>query len=241
MLRCVVVDDEPLAVKMLENFISRTDFLTLEGSWNDPVEALAKIGELRPDLVFLDIQMPDLDGLELAAMLPEGTKVIFTTAFKEYAFESYGVSAIDFLLKPIRYQKFLEASEKARSWFEMKVAAESSSKMEEDGFVFIKTDGKLVKLFFKEVLYVEGMKDYVVFNLQDGRKMVTHLTMKAAEDMLAKSSFMRIHRSYIVNLAKIDSVTTTGEVIMGNKLIHVSEAYSEAFGAFMKTRTAVRQ
>ena len=111
-LRCVVVDDEPLAVKMLENYISKTSFLTLEASYTDPVAALEAIREGAPQLVFLDIQMPDLNGMELSRMVPDGTRVIFTTAFKQYAFDSYEVSALDFLLKPIRYQKFLEASER---------------------------------------------------------------------------------------------------------------------------------
>ena len=125
-LRCMVVDDEPLAVKMLENFISKTSFLSLEASFTDPVAALEAIRAQRPQLVFLDIQMPDLNGMELSRMIPEGTRVIFTTAFKDYAFDSYEVSALDFLLKPIRYQKFLEAAEKARQWFALVEGAEAA-------------------------------------------------------------------------------------------------------------------
>ena len=128
MLRCVIVDDEPLAVKMLESYVMKTEFLKLVGSWNDPLEALKFIQENKPELAFFDIQMPDLDGLELAAMIPSETKVVFATAFKEYAFDSYGVDALDFLLKPIRYQKFLEAAVKARDWFEMKRAANKNDR-----------------------------------------------------------------------------------------------------------------
>ena len=126
-LRCFVVDDEPLAVKMLENFIARTPFLELVASFTDPVLALSEMRTQAPDLVFLDIQMPDLSGMELSRMVPAGTRIIFTTAFKQYAFESYEVSALDFLLKPIRYQKFLEAAEKAREWFALKEAATASA------------------------------------------------------------------------------------------------------------------
>ena len=116
-LTCIIVDDEPLAVKLLESFVTKTPDLTLLASFTDSVEAINAVKEQRPDLLFLDIQMPDLNGMELAHMLPEGTKVIFTTAFKEYAFESYEVSALDFLLKPIRYNKFIAAVEKGREWF----------------------------------------------------------------------------------------------------------------------------
>ena len=119
-ISCIIVDDEPLAVKLLESFVAKTPELTLLGSFTDSVEAINAIKEQNPKLLFLDIQMPDLNGMELSHMLPESTKVIFTTAFKEYAFESYEVSAIDFLLKPIRYNKFIAAVEKARQWFDLR-------------------------------------------------------------------------------------------------------------------------
>ena len=206
-LRCIVVDDEPLAVKMLEGFIARTPFLELAASFNDPVLALSEIRSIGPELVFLDIQMPDLDGMELSRMLPEGTRVVFTTAFKQYAFESYEVSALDFLLKPIRYQKFLEAAQKARDWFAMKEASQAVAAPEKTS-VFIKADGVLRKVDYADLLYVEGMKDYLMFHLASARQpLVTHLTMKAAEDMLPADRFMRIHRSFIVNLEQITSVS----------------------------------
>ena len=162
-LRCFVVDDEPLAVKMLENFIARTPFLELSASFTDPVLALSEIRTRAPQLVFLDIQMPDLSGMELSRMVPSDTRIIFTTAFKQYAFESYEVSALDFLLKPIRYQKFLEAAEKAREWFAMKEAA--AAKPEEMTAAFFKVDGALRKVELADILFVEGMKDYVMVNL----------------------------------------------------------------------------
>ena len=136
-LTCMIVDDEPLAVKMLEDFVSRTPYLRLAASFNDPVLALSTLRESSVDVLFLDIQMPDLDGLNLSRMVPPGTRVIFTTAFKEYAFDSYEVNALDFLLKPIRYHKFLGAAEKARQWFEM------SSVKEERGSLFVRVDSQL--------------------------------------------------------------------------------------------------
>ena len=241
-LRCFVVDDEPLAVKMLENFIARTPFLELAASYTDPVQALSDIRTKAPQLVFLDIQMPDLSGMELSRMVPADTRIIFTTAFKQYAFESYEVSALDFLLKPIRYQKFLEAAEKAREWFSMKEAAEGVSvpasapaPAAEKTSVFIKVDGALRKVDLADILYVEGMKDYVMFKLASTREpLVTHLTMKAVEELLPAQSFMRIHRSHIVNLSQVASVAPSGDIKVGGALLHVSDAYRPAFDEYLK-------
>lgn len=238
-LRCIVVDDEPLAVKMLENFIARTPFLTLEASYTDPVLALSEIRTRAPHLAFLDIQMPDLDGMELSRMIPSGTRIIFTTAFKQYAFESYEVSALDFLLKPVRYQKFLEAAEKARQWFEMQEAAQQNVQQEQQT-LFIKADGVMQKIAMDDILYLEGMKDYVRIHRTGGRPpLLTHLTMKAAEEMLPSGRFMRVHRSYIVALDKIDAVTGTNDISVGNMLIHVSDACRESFETWLKSRSLI--
>ena len=241
-LRCVVVDDEPLAVKMLENFISKTSFLSLEASFTDPVAALEAIRDSRPELVFLDIQMPDLNGMELSRMVPDGTRVIFTTAFKQYAFDSYEVSALDFLLKPIRYQKFLEASEKARRWFELLESADQSAAStvqqgDERTAIFVKSDGQLRKVEFSDIRYVEGMKDYVLLHLcSEKRPLVTHITMKAVEELLPAATFMRVHRSYIVALDKIDSITGSYDISVGDSFIHVSDAYKPAFEQYLSQR-----
>ena len=235
-LRCIIVDDEPLAVKMLEGFVARTPFLELAGSFNDPVLALSEIRAQSPELVFLDIQMPDLDGMELSRMLPPETRVIFTTAFKQYAFESYEVSALDFLLKPIRYQKFLEAAEKAREWFALKEAAAAPVASAEKTSVFLKVDGVLRKVELADIQYVEGMKDYVMFHLASARQpLVTHLTMRAVEDMLPPERFMRIHRSFIVGLSHIASVTPQADIKVGDALLHVSEGYRPAFDAYLQS------
>ena len=242
-LRCMVVDDEPLAVKMLENFISKTSFLALEASFTDPVAALQAIRSRQPQLVFLDIQMPDLNGMELSRMVPEGTRIIFTTAFKDYAFDSYEVSALDFLLKPIRYQKFLEAAEKARRWFELLESVESaaeqpagSASAQQDS-IFFKSDGQLRKVAFSDIRYVEGMKDYVLLHLcSEKRPLVTHITMKAVEDLLPAGVFMRVHRSYIVALDKIDSITGSCDISVGDSFIHVSDAYRPAFEQYLSQR-----
>ena len=246
-LRCIVVDDEPLAVKMLEGYVARTPFLELEASFNDPVEALSAIRERKPDLAFLDIQMPDLDGMELSRMIPADTRIIFTTAFKQYAFESYEVSALDFLLTPIRYQKFLEAAEKAREWFVLKEAATATPAAavapaaEVKTSTFFKVDGALRKVEFSDILYVEGMKDYVmVFLASQKQPLVTHVTMKGMEEMLPEGQFMRIHRSFIIALDKIASVSATGDVKVGDRLLHVSDAYRDAFDAYLREHSIAR-
>ena len=245
-LRCFVVDDEPLAVKMLENFIARTPFLELVASFTDPVLALSEMRTQAPDLVFLDIQMPDLSGMELSRMVPAGTRIIFTTAFKQYAFESYEVSALDFLLKPIRYQKFLEAAEKAREWFALKEAATAAATPaapapEAKTSTFFKVDGALRKVEFDDILFVEGMKDYVmVFLASQKQPLVTHVTMKGMEEMLPAGQFMRIHRSFIVALDKVASVSGTGDVKVGDRLLHVSDAYREAFDAYLREHSIAR-
>ena len=246
-LRCFVVDDEPLAVKMLENFIARTPFLELVASFTDPVLALSEMRTQAPDLVFLDIQMPDLSGMELSRMVPPGTRIIFTTAFKQYAFESYEVSALDFLLKPIRYQKFLEAAEKAREWFALKEAATAAATPaaapapEAKTSTFFKVDGALRKVEYDDILFVEGMKDYVmVFLASQKQPLVTHVTMKGMEEMLPAGQFMRIHRSFIVALDKVASVSGTGDVKVGDRLLHVSDAYREAFDAYLREHSIAR-
>lgn len=236
MLRCAIVDDEPLAVALLENYVSKTPDLELVGSWNDPVQALSGIRTLKPEIVFLDIQMPDLDGLDLSRMVPEGTKVIFTTAFKQYALESYDVYALDFLLKPVSYHKFLASVQKAKEWFEMKNAASSGPQSGSGKVIFFKVDGVLRRVGLADICFIEGMKDYVKVYLESETvPLVTHITMKALEEQLPSSDFMRVHRSYIISLGKISSVTPDGDIVIGTRVIHVSDAYKDAFLAKIPT------
>ena len=240
----MIVDDEPLAVKLLESFVAKTPELTLLDSFTDSVEAINAIKEQNPKLLFLDIQMPDLNGMELSHMLPESTKVIFTTAFKEYAFESYEVSAIDFLLKPIRYNKFIAAVEKARQWFDLREkgaaksepSAQAATANSNKTSMFIRVDGELRQISFDSILFVEGMKDYVRFHLEGERiPLTTHMTMKAVEDVLPTDTFMRINRSYIVRLDKIRTVDRNLCVYIGEEIIRVTEAYREAFESYVST------
>ena len=231
-ITCIIVDDEPLAVKLMESFVQKTPQLQLEHSFTDSVEALAWLKEHPVNLAFMDIQMPDLNGMELSHMLPEGTKVIFTTAFKEYAFDSYEVSAIDFLLKPIRYNKFIAAVEKAQQWFKRTEVREErvEQRNERRETMFIRVDGELRQISFDSIIYVEGMKDYVRFHIEGERlPLTTHMTMKAVEDALPQDTFMRINRSYIVRLDKIRTVDRNLCVYIGDEIIRVTDAYREAF------------
>jgi DNA-binding LytR/AlgR family response regulator len=232
-LSCIIVDDEPLAVKLLESFVNKTPDLELLGSYTDSVEAINAVRNLQPNLLFLDIQMPDLNGMQLAHMLPDGTRIVFTTAFKEYAFDSYEVKALDFLLKPIQYNKFFAAVEKAKEWFSIY----SLKYKDDNSTIFLKVDGEYRQIAVSNILYVCGMKDYVMFYLDSQPKpLITHLTMKSVEDMLPSQQFMRVHRSYIVALDKIRKVDRNDCIYIGNEIIHVTEAYLSAFHQYFASK-----
>ena len=243
-LSCIIVDDEPLAVKLMESFVTKTPDLKLVGSFTDSVEAVSALQEEKPDLLFLDIQMPDMNGMELARIVPKETRVIFTTAFKEYAFESYEVSALDFLLKPIRYNKFIAAVEKARQWYGREESSQPATQTSPIATsnaplstLFLKVDGAFRQITVSDILYVCGMKDYVMFYIDGERKpLITHLTMKSVEDMLPADRFMRVHRSYIVALDKIRSVDRNDCIYIGDEVIRVTDAYREEFANFLNSK-----
>ena len=238
-IRCIVVDDEPLAVEMLAAFIRKTPSLELTATFTDPVLALASIGEEKPDLVFLDIQMPDLNGLELSRLLPQDTRVIFTTAFRQYAFESYEVEALDYLLKPIRYQKFIESVSKAERWMEIRQASVRPERNRR--FAFIKTDGEYRNIDFDQILYIEGMKDYVLIHLEsETEPIVTHMTMKAIEEKLPSDMFMRVHRSYIVALDKITAIDSCEDILIDRISVPVSNSYRKDIERYVKENLLAR-
>ena len=234
-MTCIIVDDEPLAVRQLAAYAERTPDLQLLDTFTDSIAAINAVKEQKPDLLFLDIQMPNINGMELARNLPAQTRVVFTTAFKEYAFESYEVNALDFLLKPIRYTKFLESVEKARQWFGKEKEPETAVPALPS--IFIRVDGELCNIPVERITYVSGMKDYVIFYLDGERKpLVTHLTMKAVEEMLPSQLFMRVHRSYIIAVDKIRKVDRNDCIYIGDEIIHIPDGYLAAFKAFIQTR-----
>lgn len=233
-IKCIVVDDEPLAVEMLATYIRKTPSLELAGTFTDPVQAVSAMAEIKPDLVFLDIQMPDLNGLELARLIPEDTRIIFTSAFRQYAFESYEVEALDYILKPIRYQKFLEAVSKAEKW--MANRPEKSRRS-----AFIKTEREYRNIEFDQILYVAGMKDYVLIYLaSEPEPIVTHITLKAIEEKLPSDMFMRVHRSYIVALDKITAIDSCGDILIDKISVPVSDSYRKEIEKHVKENLLAR-
>ena len=232
----MIVDDEPLAVRLLESYVEKTPELQLLASFTDSITAINAVKEQKPNLLFLDIQMPNIDGMELAHSLPEETRVVFTTAFKEYAFESYEVNALDFLLKPIRYNKFLGSIEKARKVFDIQQTAVQPK--QQPNTVFVRVDGEWRNIVIDQITYVSGMKDYVMFYLDDEKKpLISHLTMKAVEEMLPSDKFLRIHRSYIIAVDKIKKVDRNDCVYIGEEIIHIPDGYQRAFNQFLETRS----
>ena len=230
----MIVDDEPLAVRLLESYVEKTPDLKLMDSFTDSINAINAIKEQKPDLLFLDIQMPNIDGMELAHSLPEETRVVFTTAFKEYAFESYEVNALDFLLKPVRYNKFLAAVEKARKLCSPRTVVQP----QQPNTVFIRVDGEWRNIVIDQIVYVNGMKDYVLFYLDGEKKpLISHLTMKAVEEMLPSDRFLRVHRSYIIAVDKISKVDRNDCIYIGNEVIHIPDGYLQSFRQFLETRS----
>lgn len=234
-LTCIAIDDEPLALGLVSTFIGQTPFLNLKGKFSSAVEALISINAGDIDVIFLDIQMPDLNGIELARVLEARAnkpRVIFTTAYNQFALEGYKVEAIDYLLKPFNYEEFLKASQKALNYKQLvnkpAVAADA-----EDEYLFLKVEYQLVRVALADILYIEGLKDYVKVWLVTGGKPILSLTsLKSLEEKLPDHKFMRVHRSFIISLDQVNSITR-GTVHIGGINIHVGEQYKGVFNQFI--------
>lgn len=221
-LSCAIIDDEPLAAELLASYVSKTPGLRLAGVYESAVTAMKELRERPVDLLFLDIQMPELSGLEFATLLPKDTRIIFTTAFDRYAIDGYKVDAADYLLKPVSYDRFAASVNKVIEWFETNERRKTAAR---DRFVYVKSEYKLIRLDFDDILYIEGLKDYVKIYFEAPRKPVLSLVnMKRVEDCLPKPQFMRVHRSFIVNMAKV-SMVDRGRIVVGDVFIPVSESY----------------
>ena len=233
-LNCIIIDDEPLAADLLASYAKKTLFLNLIGVFNSAVEGIKVIRENRVDLIFLDIQMPELSGLEFARILPKETKIIFTTAFSQYAVDGYKANAIDYLMKPVSYDDFLAGANRALEWFRSIRQSENAS---DDRFSFVKSEYKLVKIMFDDILYIEGLKDYVKIYLTDGREPVMSLmNMKKIEESLPRPEFMRIHRSYIVHMKKIEGIDRF-RVVIGDAVLPSSDSYKTTIQDYLDGHT----
>ncbi len=233
-LNCIIVDDEPLALGLLENYVTRTPFLALAGKYSNAVNALDGLDrQMPPDIAFIDIQMPDLDGLELARHIDRRTKVVFTTAFDQYAIDGYKVNAIDYLLKPISYSDFLTAADKAREMCE----AEGRDRHDQTSSIFVKSDYKLVQVAFSSILYIEGLKDYVKIYLTDAPRPLTSLmSLKALEEMLPASQFVRVHRSFIVNMAHARTIEH-GRITCDRGSVPIGDSYRRQLQDYIDGKT----
>lgn len=222
-LRCAIIDDEPLAVSLLESYVAKTPFLQLIGSYTNAVKAMEGVSDDCPDLLFLDIQMPELNGLEFSRIVGERCRVVFTTAFEQYAVDSYRVNALDYLLKPIAYPEFLQACEKARQWF-----AHTAPQPSESGTptsILVKTDYKLVQVELAKIIYIEGLKDYVKIYIDDEpRPLLSLMSLKSLEEQLPAQQFVRVHRSFIVRTDKI-KVIERNRIVFGKEYIPISDSY----------------
>lgn len=234
-INCAIIDDEPLAAGLLKSYAEKTPFLHLIGTYGSALEAMKELRDNPAQLLFLDIQMPELSGIEFAKILPPETKIIFTTAFQQYAIEGYKVSALDYLMKPISYDDFLKAANKAMDWFTISKKQQTYA---QDRFMYVKSDYKLVRVALDEILYIEGLKDYVRFYLASGEKLMSLMNMKKLEEYLPKPEFMRTHRSYIVHMTKAQSIDRF-RIVFGQEYIPISDSYKDDVQQYFDQHTLV--
>ena len=243
-LKCAIVDDEPLALGLLESYAKKTPLLELCGCYSSAIEAMKHLQETPVDLLFLDIQMPDLNGLEYSRMVDEQTRIVFTTAFDQYAIDGYRVNALDYLLKPISYADFMQAVNKAVQWFELKQKAYEAPQKTADNvtnlageYIYVKSDYKLVQIELDKILYIEGLKDYIKIHTEDEpRPILSLISMRAMEEKLPADRFIRVHRSFIVQKQKI-KVIDKGRIVFGKEYIPISDSYKQELQNYVNKHT----
>lgn len=238
-LNCAIVDDEPLALELLQSYIEKTAFLHLVGKYSSAVQAMNEIPvHEEVHVLFLDIQMPELNGLEFSHMVNPDTRIIFTTAFGQYALDSYKVNALDYLLKPISYADFLQSVNKAIQWFELKQKSiDSLEEVATNECIYVKSDYKLIQIPLEHILYIEGLKDYLKIHLENQPKPILSLiSMKAMEEKLPSNRFIRIHRSFIVQKNKI-KVIDRGRIVFGKEYIPISDSYRQELQNYLNSHS----
>ncbi len=234
MLRCLLIDDEPLALRLLTDFVSRVPFLSLTGTARTALEALTFLQAQPVDLLFLDIQMPDLTGTEFVRSLRPDALVVFTTAYQQYAVESYDLAAVDYLVKPFAFERFVRAAQRAQ---EQHTLRHSPVPVAED-YLFVKADYHSLRLNVRDIRYLEGLKDYVKIHAAAARPVVTLGSLRNFEERLPAREFVRVHRSYLVALRHIDSIRTN-RIYLGDSIIPVGETYAAALQQAVEGRTGI--
>ena len=234
-ITCAIIDDEPLAAGLLESYAKKTPYLNLVGTYNSAVQAMKDLRENPVQLLFLDIRMPELSGIEFAKILPRETRFIFTTAFPQYAIEGFRVNALDYLLKPISYNDFLKATDKALEWFNV---AQRQDVYRRDRFMFVKSDYKLQRVCLDDILYIEGLKDYVRFYLKNDEKVMSLMSMKKLEEYLPKPEFLRTHRSFIVHMTETPLVERF-KIVFNGIQIPISDNYKDDVQKYFDDHTLV--
>jgi DNA-binding LytR/AlgR family response regulator len=228
LLRAIAIDDEPPALKVVENFCSKVDFIQLEKTFTRANEALRHLRKFPVDLLFLDVQMPSLSGIDLYKQLEQHTMVIFTTAYSEYAIEGFNLNAVDYLLKPFTFERFLQAVNKARD-----LNAKAARKETAPNFILLRADYSLVKVLFTDILLIEGLDDYLKIHLASRKPLVVRMTMKGIAEKLPEKEFIRVHRSFIVPFSRIEGVRNK-VISVGGLQVPIGNSYEESFFSIYK-------
>lgn len=235
-ISCVVVDDEPLALKLMADYVQKTPYLELREATTHPLKAIERVQQGMVDLLFLDIQMPELTGIQLMKIIGPKSKVIITTAYPDYALDGYAFDVIDYLLKPVTFDRFLVAAQKARERLLTEATPPASSPFTVTaampGYIFVKTAYKIQKIDLADILYLEGLRDYVAIHTTAG-KILTLQSMKSFQEQLPDSHFMRVHKSYLVALDKIRFIERN-RIVIGNDYVPIGETYLETFQQRLK-------
>lgn len=231
-IKCIAIDDEPLALQQIESYIEKTPFLEAVGYCQSAFEAIELLAKSEVDLLFADINMPDVNGLDFVRSLERRPQVIFITAYSEYAFEGFKVDALDYILKPISYTDFLRAATKAKNWFELNRKEPEFVETKND-YLFVKSEYKLIRISLSDINYIESANEYIQIHLINKEVVTTLIRLKVMEDQLPRERFMRVHRSFIVNLDQVKVIERNRIVFDRNVYIPVGEQYKEAFQAFV--------
>ncbi|MFT3824018.1 MAG: LytTR family DNA-binding domain-containing protein [Chitinophagaceae bacterium] len=231
MLRCIAIDDEPLALELLEDNISKVPFLTLVASFNNPVQAMKVMQEQPIDLIFLDIQMPGLTGLQFIQTLVQKPMVIMITAYEKYALEGFDLDVVDYLVKPVALNRFIKACNKAQELHQLRQKAQQPAAESPTDYIFVNVEYSLVKLMLEDIMWIEGMKDYLKIHLKSSTKpVIVRMAMKTMEEQLPASQFVRIHRSFIISKKHVTAVRKNS-IFLGETELPVSTQYRDAITA----------